>query len=483
MSGLPNAYFILGHGSNNIGDPITVPKKCTIVVLAYTGELTYTLEKFYNKIRKMNAININKLKDPVANYGFLLKNFGSVAVFTEGSKCPNFYYNLVSSFELTSEPFVNVPKVNDTINKNFYYSLSGIIEVEDIPSTPIHNEYITAGVIRKKTPAHFLSDLFMNSEYPTSKAARRYLSHVECKNKYTQQEYLEKTGKTINDYKIYKYNDCIQTYKNEDIFKTTQQEICMELDGVFYNFVCRYVPGITSKIYSGPKYNKLHIRPPIEPTNAAYEIDKKNQQKYHKIMISEALLHRKPYVANTYKKRGKMPNTLTVKNIENVPKKYTRLENSNTLYKQPFVKSFHSKVPKKYMPKNNSHKTSRRPYVKQVYNSIKHSPIKHSTKKVKQYIEQIYKEIVHMIDEDPNHTENILSELQNMLSTKRISVEGFALVLGKLLKKGKITVDNIIQMFYLSTMPHELTDRITEILHKKYITTEERDRILHNDPF
>ena len=435
---LSDAYIICGHGANHsnnahVDKTFIVPNKCTVVVLGYVGEITYNIMRFYNKIHQMKEQDINKLKDPVSNYDFLLKNFGAVSLFTPGLTCPNFYYDLL--FNIKKEGVDD----DDYYGENDFYIKSGVVNVDNVPKAFMKQCYIKDAISHKKNKINFFSDLYNDSEYPTRRAVHEYLSlYKKHKTDITEREYLEDTQGSDLDYRVYAYNEFMNTYKNlnRELFITTQQKLCMELNGVFYNFVCRYVPGVSDVAFVRSSYNKMRLRSPIylnETQKGTVEynknvLHKRIRDNTFKNILSESLMYRKPHIKNTYTK-SKYRSIPTIVNMENI--------------------------------------------------------LRRTHKKVKQPVGEIYKDIVHMIDENNVEPSVLADYLQQMLSTKHISIQGIALVLGKLLKKQKITIDTISVIFSDSTLSEEDKSHIIDLLNKKYITFEEGEYILglSNTPF
>ena len=84
-----NAYYISGHGDQDLLRTFTVPTGCTIVVKAHPSEGT-----LYTEMPTFCNTDIEVLTHPIERRAELYEAFKSVAIYPAGSKCPHFTYSL-----------------------------------------------------------------------------------------------------------------------------------------------------------------------------------------------------------------------------------------------------------------------------------------------------------------------------------------------------------------------------------------------------
>jgi hypothetical protein len=89
-----NAYAILAHGGEG-HDTFTVPDNCIIVVKSKPGMLEpqQLYEKNLAPLITSTKETVEIYKNPLNHIPKIIEDFGSVAIFKPGDKCPNFIYD------------------------------------------------------------------------------------------------------------------------------------------------------------------------------------------------------------------------------------------------------------------------------------------------------------------------------------------------------------------------------------------------------
>jgi len=247
------AYWISGHGLDpESRETFTVPAGCTIVVKATPGESTYIPEKLLRKLCKSNP---KKLKNPLHYIPYIIKQFGSVIIYKEGEECPNFEYTLKNCFPGE----INSVKDNYALCSEFG---SGVMDIDRISKFKRNckDSYIDTSSINCITDViDTILSLYTNSVYPTIEDLEQIISED---SKYlltlrgTYIDLQKRVFETIDPYTFIK-----------------QEDLCNKLSGVYYNFVCRYRPKVSDKVYSNPNFpnNNPHqqiLNKNVKNTNA-----------------------------------------------------------------------------------------------------------------------------------------------------------------------------------------------------------------------
>jgi len=283
------AYLIKGHGAEGTGTFI-VPKGCTIVAKSHVGQLN---NRLYENIIGLCKINKELIKDPVTNSNELIKNIGSVVIFKEGDTCPNFEYTLLSCY--LENPF--------DARSNYMYcnESSGLIELtsdtkECKPTIDaLYNiqqadkKRYSDSAINEKSISNYVINLFNNSVYPTK-------DQIKTEVKKILKEYSLETHHGIQ-YEWMKLDYILKKLNKYDKILVSQETLCSVLPGVYYNFVCRYIDNVTSKIYES--YNRVQNFNPVLLNNS---ILKKNViGNTLRKRLSETINKRTPLVSKYYK--------------------------------------------------------------------------------------------------------------------------------------------------------------------------------------
>jgi len=310
-----SAYLLIGHGRENEQINDTVPKGCTLIVSVGPSELAYT--KFRRFIRDPNHV---KYLEPVEHIDEIINRYGSVAVFQEGDDYPNFDYQLLG--------------IHDLSGGNYLMMSSGMIMY------PFYDGWQTFKVdevIKSDDKAlTVIPQYFEHSSYPTQ-------AHVIDEIK--RMARIQGIAPEILPVKLF-----IDLAKKCDVFKVTQKELfdMVRRDelkpGAFYNFACRTMKPVKKLMISVNENGKKVILPerrlnlfktmndakriehlaelnasvsrqmlrgshlePILRDKIHNEYKKKentNTRRVLKQQISEAHIHRRPYIKTTYNKKS-----------------------------------------------------------------------------------------------------------------------------------------------------------------------------------
>jgi hypothetical protein len=200
------AYFIGGHGSEGNGK-FEVPKKCIIVAKAYPGQRTYVSDEICQ-------LSPDILKNPIKNKVKIHEAFGTVAIYTPGQMCPNFEYTLLSCYP-SDKPINKCSSLGSgVIDLDLFYEDSNL---KCYPGTRIKNEQpfemMKIPDIRK-----YVGNLYKYSLVPKPDDILNYV------------DILKNEGITL-------LPDILDNISKKS--HITQNVLCDNLPGVYYNFVCR----------------------------------------------------------------------------------------------------------------------------------------------------------------------------------------------------------------------------------------------------
>ena len=211
------AYWILGHGGEpNDGSTFTVPPGCIIVVKVSPGQLSYVNQKIFVTLDK------EKLKDPIKNSNYLVKNFGSFAIFKPGDQCPIFDYQLLACFP--SNPLPGEEPFNKCSTLG-----SGVVDIDNVYNSQTDNLPVPEGDILE-----YIANLYKDSAYPTKQQVKDTIANFTTNESLTSVQKLNLIWNTLLS----------------DICLINQENLCKKLGGgVYYNFVCRYRGKASDNVY------------------------------------------------------------------------------------------------------------------------------------------------------------------------------------------------------------------------------------------
>jgi hypothetical protein len=229
------AYWISGHGVDpTSGETFTVPGGCTIVVKATPGESTYIPEKVLRTLCKSNP---TKLKNPLHYIPYIIKQFGSVIIYKEGEECPNFEYTLKNC--LPGE--INNVKDNYALCSEFGSGVMDIDRISKFKSNHCRDYNIDTSSINCITDViDTILSFYKNSVYPTIEDLEQIISEDAKYLLTLRGTYIDLQKRVFETIDPYTY--------------IKQKDLCNKLSGVYYNFVCRYRPKVSDKVYSNPNF-------------------------------------------------------------------------------------------------------------------------------------------------------------------------------------------------------------------------------------
>lgn len=286
-----NIYIIGGHGGDYKPVPPTmvkedipkgyfrVPKDCAVIAKANKGQLTFAGNKYEPLsmiIDGNTSLSREMLADPDKYAADLMQLFGIIKIYKENDLCPDFTYTLLSCF--------NQPDLCEVVDNGYsMYGLSGTISYDLLNDSPIqkgNKKPIKDG--KKVTP--YMSVIFYsnNDAIQFYRAKHHVISNIRHMNgykddmkngleriittlcglysysilpdKYMILQHIEKYGKSyitlLSKNNMPEYADIIALFKTIGVIHFTQKELCVRRPGVYYNFVCRYIHGLTDNMYS-----------------------------------------------------------------------------------------------------------------------------------------------------------------------------------------------------------------------------------------
>ena len=213
------AYFIGGHG-NEGHDKFQVPKDCIVIAKAYPGQRTYASDEICQ-------LSPDILKDPIKNLAEIHEAFGTVAIYTPGKMCPNFQYTLLSCYP-SDKPINKCSSLGSgVIDLDLFYEDS---YSKCYPPNRKNNEQpfemMKIPDIRK-----YVGNLYKHSVAPTSDGILNYVDVLKNQGITSLPDILDNISKNSN---------------------STQEALCLNFPGVYYNFVCR-ANEATKTMYTGEK--------------------------------------------------------------------------------------------------------------------------------------------------------------------------------------------------------------------------------------
>ena len=293
------AYFISGHGSDHYqyGPMFQVPPGCTIIVLAKHGEETLMVNGEVNVASVMCRLPLKMLENPLEHLVPIMDAFrpwGSLAIYREGEQCPNFSYTFDACYQMpegdrcerVGSGLLDVAvmrssglckdDLRDMISPDSFHDLTDIDH-----DTMVHDAIVFVSYI-----------LFRASVYPAPLDVFLILNTERSRRQITKARDFQTMVRIAK--LVLTWNMAMQV---------SQKFLCSRFKGVFYNTVCRWVPdelGVPDELSMFMKNNDVTIFRKIRRPNLLY-LDATNRQKSAmRNHISEAIMHRAPYVRNYY---------------------------------------------------------------------------------------------------------------------------------------------------------------------------------------
>jgi len=233
-----NAYYLSGHGADSI-ETFTVPPKCLVFVKAQVGEDMYP--KAYT--RKLCDPYFQRMASKPLLNGIpsIINEFGSLMLYEPGDQCPNFRYNLENCYSFPNE------KGNNKFQcLGFDSGLLDITKIKCDASTFYYRENLPIEASDDDIK-QYVERLYINSVYPTIETVRSEITNLFSNESANRHFFDGIQGDKSSSNKI-KY-----LLSKLNCTKTTQQELCEKVPGIFYNFICRNIPLLGTKIYNNPE--------------------------------------------------------------------------------------------------------------------------------------------------------------------------------------------------------------------------------------
>jgi len=233
-----NAYYLSGHGADSI-ETFTVPPKCLIFVKAQVGEETYPTAY----ARKLCHPYLQAIVSKPLLHGIplIINEFGSLMLYEPGDQCPNFRYVLENCYSLPQE------KGNNKFQcLNFDSGLLDITKIKCDASTFYFKQNLPIEASDDDIK-QYVERLYINSVYPTIETVRSEIANLFSNESANRHFFDGIQGDKSSSNKI---NYLLSKLKST---KTTQRELCEQKPGIFYNFICRNIPLLGSKVYNKPE--------------------------------------------------------------------------------------------------------------------------------------------------------------------------------------------------------------------------------------
>jgi hypothetical protein len=291
------AYIIGGHGTEEGNETFIVPPGCIVVVKAFAGSVT----KAYSFLEKgLCSLTPDILKHPITHYKDLEHVLGNLAIYKPGDVCPQFYYSLLQCYKYGDEDWWNTCNSfgSGVMDIDSIYADKGFLSCiknsnrqnqEKVNKSKFLNVQSSIynnnnNHIKYDAIYEYLQKLYRHSIFPTTEEIKAIID-----------EAIQYEAGTYPDRAL----DEILNYIESEL-NITQEDLCYEYPGVYYHIICRATPtGLTLFQRTNPNNNVYHV-----PSNITYLSSKPAVRSLLKKHISEAELHRKPYIKSMYEKHG-----------------------------------------------------------------------------------------------------------------------------------------------------------------------------------
>jgi hypothetical protein len=278
---------------------------------------------------KLLSLSEDVINNPAQYKYEIIKKLGSVVFYEEGEECPYFKYQTLSCFHENQNPFYtqcygrtgsgvnNLMEMKDEFDRpNVNQEKKSKYKDTTINYDTLYLNQDGIKILKKSEVIDLISDMYRFSVYPTRTQVYDYIT----------EHFAELTGivpekaNRIAGRQTAIIQSILNGITKQDFVKPTQEFLCKEFPGVYYNFVCRSTEG-TSEI---DRYNhslrksetiRNTLRYPVEnipldlPPHILqflYLYKKANNTRKNKIVnllktrISEAELKRKKNIKNFY---------------------------------------------------------------------------------------------------------------------------------------------------------------------------------------
>jgi hypothetical protein len=270
-----NAYYIIGHGSDNADIPqIQVPDDYAVIVKADPGQNTQASNTNIPLYDNNRQPYINPFKK--ANLLYLIDKYKFMSIFGEGTRSPNFSFTLLGYFknkQLALYKFVKSGIVQWPFRtKDKFIDIAGSIDLLEIPM----NGYL-------RTYMYDIIDLYEYSIYPTMDQVSSAITHM----------LTTKSSTTITEFMV---NIHTEEHPSHKLFNISLSELFEKLPkGVIYNFSCR------ANAYGKKLYTRGHmIDESMRSVITKKDQDTLDARKGLQLILAEAVGVRAPMIRRIY---------------------------------------------------------------------------------------------------------------------------------------------------------------------------------------
>jgi hypothetical protein len=258
------AYLIAGHGGETPYNTektkeaqakrnqkqkktFTVPPGCTIVVHKHPYELSY---EFYDMTNKLMLLPKEVINNPVQHKYEIIKTLGSVVFYEAGEECPYFKYTTIDCFP-SEQPYTkcygrigsgvnNLMTMKDEFDRP-NVSIARKLRYKDTTINYDQLDLTQNGIntLKMNEVINIISDMYRFSVYPT----RTQISDYITKNFADLTDVVPENANGIAGYQPAMIKSILKGITLQDFVNPTQEFLCKEFPGVYYNFVCRYTEG------------------------------------------------------------------------------------------------------------------------------------------------------------------------------------------------------------------------------------------------
>ena len=294
-----NVYLIEGHGEDILNDTFKVPEFSLVVVKLHTG-LTAREINYIKDTDTLCKLGNTVLENPIKYAPKIINTVGTIAIYKPGDLCPNFRYTLLANYTSTE---------HDTLVK----PNSGIFNFKMHCMNPIHSQQsykeLTKNCKTVKDIINVIKQFYKNSIYPTEDTIQKVIESMLPIMEIELDTIIDDPADLLNV-----FLDNLEDAPNSPII-VTQKELCENLPGVYYNFICR----------ANEAYGKINNR-----FNSIIGIANRNVKNTLKKRIGESEIHRKQYIYRAYK-------SSIIKRIKNLEDEVIQLSNKKNLIEKELV--------------------------------------------------------------------------------------------------------------------------------------------------
>jgi hypothetical protein len=160
---------------------------------------------------------------------------GGIVFYKPGDRCPDFHYTLLQHYTFNTDE--KEYPVDDSVRIS---PLNGVVELNEDSCSQFEELDSEKNYIYKRfRKVTGKEEFFKNSVYPTEDNYRNAIAY----------DTLMKGG--------YILDDLLNLYPQLSVLNVTQSHLCTVLPGVYYNFICRAVEGVTNTLYQDKGLSRM----------------------------------------------------------------------------------------------------------------------------------------------------------------------------------------------------------------------------------